>query len=156
MKYINFEDSTDVASDTFFMRQALQEAQEALKLDEVPIGAVIVSNGKIIGKGHNLAERLKDVTAHAEMQAFTAAANYIGGKYLTDCTLYVTIEPCVMCAGAAYWTHISRIVYGAKDEKRGYSNFHDKLLHPKTTVTAGVLEEECGELVKSFFRNKRK
>ncbi len=156
MKYINFEDQTDVASDEFFMRQALLEAQEAGRQDEVPIGAVIVHNGKIIAKGHNLAERLKDVTAHAEMQAFTAAANYIGGKYLTDCTLYVTIEPCVMCAGAAYWTHISRIVYGAKDDKRGYSAFHDRLLHPKTTVTSGVLETECAELVTSFFRNKRK
>jgi len=156
MKYINFEEPSDTVSDAFFMRQALLEARLAAQQDEVPIGAVIVHNGKIIGKGHNLAERLKDVTAHAEMQAFTAAASYIGGKYLQDCTLYVTIEPCVMCAGAAYWTHISRIVYGAKDEKRGYSNFNQHILHPRTTVVSGVLAEECAHLVSSFFRNKRK
>src|SRR5690606_25463063 len=115
--------------------------------DEVPIGAVIVSKGRIIGRGHNLTERLNDVTAHAEMQAFTAAVNYIGGKYLQDCTLYVTIEPCVMCAGAAYWTQISRIVFGAPDEKRGFSLFGKDLLHPTTAITSGVLAPECAALV---------
>ncbi|MBK1439752.1 nucleoside deaminase [Parapedobacter sp. ISTM3] len=155
MKYINFEDAGDAVSDEIYMREALKEAQKALEQDEVPIGAVIVCNGKIIGRGHNLTERLNDVTAHAEMQAFTAAANYLGGKYLLDCTLYVTIEPCVMCAGAAYWTQITRIVFGAIDKKRGFSGFGRDLLHPKTTVISGVLENECAALVTSFFRNKR-
>ena len=155
MKYINFEDSGDAISDEVYMKEALYEAQKALEQDEVPIGAVIVAGGRIIGRGHNLTERLNDVTAHAEMQAFTAAANYLGGKYLRDCTLYVTIEPCVMCAGAAYWTQISRIVFGAPDEKRGFSTLASKVLHPKTTVTNGVLEHECAALITSFFRNKR-
>lgn len=155
MKYVNFEGAGDAVSDQVYMKEALNEAYKALEADEVPIGAVIVSGGRIIGRGHNLTERLNDVTAHAEMQAFTAAANYIGGKYLRDCTLYVTIEPCVMCAGAAYWTQISRIVYGAHDEKRGFSTVGTGLLHPKTTVITGVLERECAELVSSFFRNKR-
>ena len=155
MKYINFENSLDSVSDEVYMKEALREAQQALDQGEVPIGAVIVAGGRIIGRGHNLTERLNDVTAHAEMQAFTAAASYIGGKYLTDCTLYVTIEPCVMCAGAAYWTQVGRVVFGAFDEKRGFSKFSSKLLHPKTTVTHGVLEEECAGLVTSFFRNKR-
>lgn len=155
MKYINFEDVSDSVSDEVYMREALKEAQTALALNEVPIGAVIVFGGRIIGRGHNLTERLNDVTAHAEMQAFTAAANYIGGKYLTDCTLYVTIEPCVMCAGAAYWTQISRIVFGAKDEKRGFSLVGKQLLHPKTTIISGILEHECASLITSFFRNKR-
>ncbi|SKB50091.1 tRNA(adenine34) deaminase [Parapedobacter luteus] len=155
MKYINFEDAGDAVSDEIYMREALKEAQKALEQDEVPIGAVIVCNGKIIGRGHNLTERLNDVTAHAEMQAFTAAANYLGGKYLLDCTLYVTIEPCVMCAGAAYWTQITRIVFGAIDKKRGFSGFGRDLLHPKTTVISGVLGNECAALVTSFFRNKR-
>ena len=155
MKYINFEDTGDTVSDEFFMKEALKEAHKALEQDEVPIGAVIVHKGRIIARGHNLTERLIDVTAHAEMQAFTAAANYIGGKYLQDCTLYVTIEPCVMCAGAAYWTQVSRIVFGAKDEKRGFSVVGNHLLHPKTTVISGVLGAECGTLVTSFFRNKR-
>ena len=155
MKYINFEDSGDAVSDEVYMKEALKEAQKALEQDEVPIGAVIVSHGRIIGRGHNLTERLNDVTAHAEMQAFTAAANYIGGKYLRDCTLYVTIEPCVMCAGAAYWTQISRVVFGARDEKRGFSLLGDRILHPKTIVVNGVLEHECATLVTSFFRNKR-
>src|SRR5690606_31439805 len=115
MKYVNFEQTGDAVSDEVYMKEALKEAIKALEEDEVPIGAVIVSHGRIIGRGHNLTERLNDVTAHAEMQAFTAAANYIGGKYLKDCTLYVTIEPCVMCAGAAYWTQIPRIVFGARD-----------------------------------------
>lgn len=155
MRYIDFEGTSVSNTDEFFMKQALTEAQQAFKEGEVPIGAVIVHKGNIIGRGHNLTQRLNDVTAHAEMQAFTAAANHLGGKYLTDCTLYVTVEPCVMCAGAAYWTHISRIVYGAKDEKRGYSFFHDKILHPKTVVEQGTLAEDCAELVKSFFRKKR-
>ncbi len=137
------------------MREALKEARKAYDIDEVPIGAVIVANGRVIGRGHNLTERLTDVTAHAEMQAFTAASGTIGGKYLTDCTLYVTVEPCVMCAGAAYWTHISRIVWGADDEKRGFSNHGLKLLHPKTTITRSVLEEECKELMLKFFQSKR-
>lgn len=155
MKYINFEDTGDAISDEFFMKQALIEAQKALELGEVPIGAVITYQGRIIGKGHNLTERLNDVTAHAEMQAFTAAANYIGGKYLQDCTLYVTIEPCVMCAGAAYWTQISRIVFGATDEKRGFFRFGRPILHPKTVIVGNVLAAECGKLITSFFRNKR-
>lgn len=155
MKYINFEDSGDAVPDEVFMKEALREAQKALEQGEVPIGAVIVAGGRIIGRGHNLTERLNDVTAHAEMQAFTAAANYVGGKYLPECTLYVTIEPCVMCAGAAYWTQVGRIVFGALDAKRGFSLFGKKMLHPKTTVTHGVLEQECAALVTSFFRNKR-
>lgn len=156
MRYINFEEAENqVLPDEFFMREALKEAQRALELEEVPIGAVIVHGGRIIARGHNLTQRLNDVTAHAEMQAFTAAANFIGGKYLKDCTLYVTVEPCVMCAGAAYWTQVRRIVYGAADPKRGYSNFGAQLLHPKSEVTGGVLAEECGNLVTSFFRNKR-
>ncbi len=155
MRYIDFEGTSVDNADDFFMQQALKEAQIALAAGEVPIGAVIVHKGNIIGRGHNLTQRLKDVTAHAEMQAFTAAANHLGGKYLVDCTLYVTVEPCVMCAGAAYWTHITRIVFGTKDEKRGYSQFHDKILHPKTIVESGKLAEECADLVKSFFRQKR-
>ncbi len=156
MKYINFEEANDAVPDEIYMKEALKEAHKALEQGEVPIGSVIVSQGRIIGRGHNLTERLNDVTAHAEMQAFTAAANYIGGKYLHNCTLYVTIEPCMMCAGAAYWTQITRIVFGAHDEKRGFSNLgHNRVLHPKTTVTSGVLEAECAELVTSFFRNKR-
>jgi len=136
------------------MREALKLAQLAFEEDEVPIGAVIVSRGKIIGKGYNLTERLHDATAHAEMQAFTAATNFMGGKYLKDCVLYVTVEPCVMCAGASYWTQISRIVYGTKDEKRGASAF-GSLYHPKTEIVSGVLREECAALITSFFRNKR-
>lgn len=155
MKYINFEEVNDVVSDEFFMRQALNEAHKALEQDEVPIGAVIVHGGKIIARGHNLTERLNDVTAHAEMQAFTAAANFVGGKYLRDCTLYVTVEPCLMCAGAAYWTQLSRVVFGASDPKRGFSEFGDRVMHPKTQVLSGVLVEECAGLISSFFRNKR-
>jgi len=156
MKYVNFEEVGDAVSDEIYMKEALKEAHKALEQGEVPIGAVIVSNGRIIGRGHNLTERLNDVTAHAEMQAFTAAANYVGGKYLQNCTLYVTIEPCVMCAGAAYWTQISRIVFGARDEKRGFSNLGDgNVLHPKTTLMSGVLEIECAGLITSFFRRKR-
>jgi tRNA(adenine34) deaminase len=142
-------------TDEYFMREALKEAREALELDEVPVGAVIVCQDRIIGRGHNLTERLTDVTAHAEMQAFTAASNHLGAKYLEECTLYVTLEPCVMCAGAAYWTQIGRIVYGAFDEKRGYTKTNAPLLHPRTTVFPGILENECAELLKEFFKSKR-
>ncbi|MGV6946154.1 nucleoside deaminase [Sphingobacterium kyonggiense] len=158
MKIYNFEDDPLAAVpniDEQYMQEALKLAKRALAEDEIPIGAIVVANGKIIGKGYNLTEKLNDVTAHAEMQAFTAAANFLGGKYLKDCTLYVTIEPCVMCAGASYWTQISKIVFGAKEPKRGYSVIHDKILHPKTTVVSGVLEEQCKELMTSFFKNKR-
>lgn len=155
MKYVNFDATGLAGQDDFFMKEALKEAMKALELDEVPIGAVIVHNGRIIGRGHNLTEQLNDVTAHAEMQAFTAAANYIGGKYLTDCTLYVTIEPCVMCAGASYWTHISRIVYASPDPKRGYSNIGSKILHPRTEVSWGVMREEAAVLIRDFFQLKR-
>ncbi len=141
--------------DISFMKQALQEAQKAGERDEVPIGAVVVCQGRIIARGHNLTETLIDVTAHAEMQAITAAAGFLGGKYLTDCTLYVTVEPCVMCAGALGWSQISRIVFGAADEKRGFQRFAPAALHPKTEVVSGVLEEECSKLVKSFFKKKR-
>ncbi len=156
MKIYNFEptDLGPIATDEAYMREALKLAQKAYEEDEIPIGAIVVSQGKIIGKGYNLTERLNDVTAHAEMQAFTAASNYMGGKYLKDCTLYVTVEPCVMCAGASYWTQIAKIVYGTVDEKRGASRYGN-LYHPKTTVISGVLAAECGDLIKSFFRNKR-
>jgi len=137
------------------MRLALQEAEEALRCDEIPVGCVIVSEGRILGRGHNLTETLQDVTAHAEMQAITAAAGMLGGKYLQGCTLYVTVEPCVMCAGAIGWAQISRVVYGAPDDKRGFRTFAPNALHPKCTVTAGVLENECRELIQQFFHNKR-
>lgn len=155
MRIFNFENDTSLSTDELYMKEALRLAQRAFEEDEVPIGAIVVSQGKIIGKGYNLTERLNDVTAHAEMQAFTAASNFIGGKYLTDCTLYVTIEPCVMCAGASYWTQISRIVYGAKDEKRGFAKFNQQIIHPKTEIVGGVMEQDCATLIKSFFRNKR-
>ncbi len=155
MKYISFTDEPVIAPDEFFMKEALKEARKALDLDEVPIGAVIVHSGRIIGRGHNLTEQLNDVTAHAEMQAFTAAANYTGGKYLKDCTLYVTIEPCIMCAGASYWTQISRIVYGANDVKRGFSTIAQKIVHPKTEVTGGIMAEDAARLMKDFFIAKR-
>lgn len=142
--------------DILYMRRALDEARHAAALDEVPIGAVVVADGQIIGRGHNLTQQLADVTAHAEMQAITAAAQTIGGKYLTGCTLYVTVEPCLMCAGALGWSQISRVVYGASDPKRGYSRFTDRPFHPRTTVTAGVLADECAALVTDFFRAKRK
>ena len=140
--------------DTYFMKMALQEAEEAYKKGEVPIGAVIVSNNQIIARGHNLTETLNDVTAHAEMQAITAAANFLGGKYLLDCTLFVTIEPCQMCAGALFWSQISNIVYGARDEQRGCINLNTKL-HPKTKMSGGVLETEASHLLKKFFVEKR-
>lgn len=141
--------------DTFYMKQALAQAEEAFHRGEIPIGAVIVSGDTIIARSHNLTEMLNDVTAHAEMQAITSAANVLAGKYLTDCTLYVTVEPCPMCAGALAWAQISRVVYGAKDEKRGYTHFAPGLLHPKTKVTAGVLADEAAALMKSFFQDKR-
>lgn len=137
------------------MRDALREAQMAAAEDEVPIGAVIVCRGRIIGKGHNMTERLNDPTAHAEMIAITAATEAMGGKYLNDCTIYVTVEPCPMCAGALAWSQIGRVVYGASDPKRGFSLFSPSLMHPKTEITSGILEEECGALVSDFFRNKR-
>lgn len=144
----------ELYSDEYFMRKALDEAMMALEKEEVPIGALIVSKNKIIARGHNLTETLTDVTAHAEMQAITSAANYIGGKYLRDCTLYVTLEPCVMCAGALYWSQIGRVVFGTKDEKRGFRNAGIQL-HPKTEVKDSVLEKECSQLVKDFFKKKR-
>jgi len=141
-------------NDTYFMKKALQEAQLALDNNEVPIGAVIVMNNQIIARAHNLTETLNDVTAHAEMQAFTAAADYLGGKYLTKCTLYVTLEPCQMCAGASYWAQLGKIVYGASDLNRGFSSTNIKL-HPKTKVIGGILKEECSLLLKRFFIGKR-
>ena len=139
-----------------YMKDALREAQIAASEDEVPIGAVIVCRGRIVGKGHNMTERLNDPTAHAEMIAITAATEAMGGKYLNDCTLYVTVEPCPMCAGALAWSQIGRVVYGASDPKRGFSLFSPSLMHPKTEVISGVLGEECSGLVSEFFRNKRK
>lgn len=142
-------------TDTDYMKQALVEAQKAYRQDEVPIGAVIVCKGQIIARAHNLTEMLNDVTAHAEMQAITAAANHIGGKYLNDCTLYVTVEPCPMCAGAIGWSQLGKLVYGAEDEKRGYHRFAPNVLHPKTEVISGICAEEATALMKEFFRNKR-
>jgi tRNA(adenine34) deaminase len=144
----------DPFDDTYFMKRALQEAEIALDKNEVPIGAVIVMNNQIIARAHNLTETLNDVTAHAEMQAFTAAADFLGGKYLKECTLYVTLEPCQMCAGASYWTQIGRIVYGASEEKRGFLVMNTTL-HPKTVVVGSVLEDECSKLLKRFFIEKR-
>lgn len=141
--------------DELFMRKAIVEAQAAFDHGEIPIGAVIVCNGKIISRAHNLTEALTDVTAHAEMQAITAASNALGGKYLTNCTLYITIEPCPMCAGAIGWAQIPRVVFGASDEKKGYRKFAPHVLHPKTTVTHGILEEECREIMQNFFKRKR-
>jgi len=142
-------------NDEYFMRQALAEARKAFERDEIPVGTVIVCQDRILARGHNLTETLNDVTAHAEMQAITAAAGFLGGKYLTDCTIYVTVEPCVMCAGALGWSQISRIVYGAPDEKRGFLRFAPQAIHPKTIVTGGVLEVECAALMKEFFQKKR-
>ena len=157
MSFYNFEEQKDTTQeDEHFMRLALNEAKKAYDAQEIPIGAIVVCQGKIIGRGYNLTEQLNDVTAHAEMQAFTAAAQTIGGKYLKDCTLYVTIEPCVMCAGASYWTQIGKIVYGANEEKRGFTKINQNLLHPKTLLKGGVLSAECGALMTSFFLNKRK
>lgn len=141
--------------DNYYMKQALFEAEKAQERYEVPIGAVVVCGGRIIGRGHNLTETLNDVTAHAEMQAITAAANNLGAKYLNKCTLYVTVEPCVMCAGAISWSQMGRLVFGAEDEKRGYQRFAPDALHPKTEVVKGVMKEECSEIVKKFFKKKR-
>lgn len=141
--------------DEKFMRLALDEAYKAAERDEVPIGAVIECGGRVIARGHNLTETLNDVTAHAEMQAITSATNYLGGKYLTDCTIYVTVEPCLMCAGALGWSQIKRVVYGASDDKRGYRTFCQNPFHKKTTVTSGILEKDCSELITNFFKKKR-
>lgn len=142
-------------NDERFMREAISEARKALAQDEIPIGAVVVANGMIIGRGHNLTETLHDVTAHAEMQAITAAAEWLGGKYLDQCTLYVTVEPCVMCAGAIAWSQLGRLVFGAADEKRGYQRYAPNALHPKTEVTSGILADECSTMMKEFFKSKR-
>jgi len=155
MRYINFEDEETISPDDFFMNEAIREAKLALAEDEIPIGAIVVCKGQIIGRGHNLTERLNDVSAHAEMQALTAAANYMGGKYLPECTLYVTMEPCVMCAGASYWFQIGKIVFGAYDAKLGFGRLNQKITHPKTLITGGIRENECGQLVKDFFKKKR-
>lgn len=143
-------------NDTYFMKQAYAEAQKALAADEVPVGAVIVVNNTVIARAYNFTEHLCDVTAHAEIQAITAASEYLGAKYLTGCTLYVTLEPCVMCAGALYWSQLDRIVFGASDEKRGAGRFGESLYHPKTTFTKGIMEQECSEIILNFFKNKRK
>ena len=144
-----------MADDSFYMKQALMEAQRAADRGEVPIGSVIVCRDRIIARAHNLTEALNDVTAHAEMQAITAAANYLGGKYLTDCTLYVTVEPCVMCAGAIAWSQMGKLVFGASDEKRGYQRYAPGALHPRTVVVQGVMADDCAALVKEFFKKKR-
>jgi len=141
--------------DEYYMRKALQEAESARSKGEVPIGAVVVCAGRIIARSHNLTELLNDVTAHAEMQAITAAANLLGGKYLNECTIYVTVEPCVMCAGALSWAQVGKLVYGASDEKRGFKKYAPNALHPKTEVVEGILEKECSSLMKDFFKNKR-
>ena len=147
--------SDTLVDDTHYMKQALLEAQKAGERGEVPVGAVVVCKERIIARAHNLTETLTDVTAHAEMQAITAAAATLGGKYLNECTLYVTVEPCVMCAGAIGWAQIGRIVYGAPDEKRGYQTFAPRALHPKAAVTRGILEDDCRRIVQDFFREKR-
>ena len=141
-------------TDEYYMKMALQEAETALEKDEVPIGCIVVSNNRIIARAHNLTETLNDVTAHAEMQAITSAANFLGGKYLKDCTLYVTMEPCVMCSGALSWSQISKVVIGARDEQRGFINKHLSL-HPKTEIITGIMEHECSSIVKYFFKSKR-
>ncbi|MCZ8373031.1 nucleoside deaminase [Phocaeicola acetigenes] len=144
-----------MADDNFYMKQALMEAEKAAARGEVPVGAVVVCRDRIIARTHNLTETLNDVTAHAEMQAITAAANALGGKYLTDCTLYVTVEPCVMCAGAIAWAQTGRLVFGAEDEKRGYQRFAPQALHPKTEVVKGLMADECAALMKDFFKKRR-
>lgn len=142
-------------NDEYFMKQALQQAQKAFEIDEVPVGAVVVANNQIIARAHNFTEKLNDVTAHAEIQAITAAAECLGAKYLTGCTLYVTLEPCVMCGGALYWSQIDKVVFAARDEKRGAGRLHESIYHPKTLVTNGLLAEESIVLLKRFFENKR-
>ena len=144
-----------MTDDEKYMQMALTEAELAYKADEVPVGCVIVSHGQVVGRGHNLTETLQDVTAHAEMQAITAAAQTLGGKYLTECTLYVTVEPCTMCAGAIGWAQIARLVYGADDPKRGFSTYAPKALHPKCQVTSGILQDECRQRMQTFFEKHR-
>jgi len=144
-----------ILNDEYFMKAALAEAEAGRLKGEVPVGAVVVCNERIIARAHNLTETLNDTTAHAEMQAITAASSFLGGKYLEDCTIYVTLEPCVMCAGALFWSQVGRIVYGAPDEKRGYSLLHKPVLHPRTLVTGQILREECSMIVREFFKNKR-
>lgn len=145
-----------IFNDTYFMKMAFREAEVALEKDEIPVGAVVVLNNMVIGRGHNLTQTLQDVTAHAEMQAITAATNHIGAKYLNDCTLYVTLEPCVMCAGAIAWAQLGKLVYGATDPKKGFSLIKHNILHPKTLVTGGIMEEECSQILIEFFNTKRK
>ncbi len=145
----------DLLSDDHFMREALREARKAFDDDEVPVGAVVVCEGHVIARAHNLTERLNDVTAHAEMQAITAAANHLGGKYLDQCSLYVTLEPCAMCAGALHWAQVGRLIYGADDEKRGFTKYSDHLLHPRTKVKKGVGSQASAQLLKDFFGSKR-
>lgn len=144
-----------MSDDEKYMTLALQEAEAALRQDEIPIGAVMVSGGRVVGRGHNLTETLQDVTAHAEMLALTAAAGVVGGKYLDQCTLYVTVEPCPMCAGALGWAHVSRVVYGAGDEKRGFRTYAPRVLHPRCECVGGVLEAKCAQMMKTFFKKKR-
>ncbi|MBT7896887.1 MAG: nucleoside deaminase [Flavobacteriales bacterium] len=146
----------NIKSDKYFMLKALEEAQKAFDVEEVPVGAIITCENQIIARGHNYVQHLNDVTAHAEMQAFTSAADYIGGKYLNECTLYVTLEPCIMCAGASFWTQISRIVIGARDLKNGFSLQESRILHPKTKIEFGLLEEDSKKLLQDFFKSKRK
>lgn len=145
-----------VYNDKYYMQQAIKEAQQAYIEDEVPIGAIIVCNDQIIARAHNMTETLNDVTAHAEMLAITSAENHLGSKFLNECSLYVTLEPCVMCAGASYWSRFAKVIYGANDDRFGYKKASDKLFHPKTTIINGVLEKECSDLLKSFFSKKRK
>lgn len=148
-------DEIELYSDTWFMREALREAEKAKDKDEVPIGCVIVLNNRIIARGHNLTETLNDVTAHAEMQCITAAENYLGAKYLNECTIFITLEPCIMCAGALRWAQVGRIVFGAQDLKYGFGKYIENITHPKTTVTAGVMETECAKILSEFFKKKR-
>ena len=155
LNVLNFNNMLNFFTDEYFMKEALKEARLALEKDEVPVGAVVVWQNRVIARAHNLFDMLTDVTAHAEMQAFTAAAGFLGGKYLEGCTLYVTLEPCLMCAGAAFWTQVSKVVYGASDPKRGFTLLNKKILHPKTQLVGGVLENECSALLKDFFAGKR-
>ena len=142
-------------NDNYFMKEALKEAQKAFEKDEVPVGCVIVCDNQIVARAHNFTQALNDVTAHAEMQAFTSASSFLGSKYLSKCTLYVTLEPCVMCAGAAYWTRIGKIIFGAMDSKRGFLTMKDKIIHPKTEVLGGIMDKECSKLLKDFFLKRR-
>jgi len=143
-------------NDEYYMRQAYMEAEKAFSFGEIPVGAIVVANNQIIARSHNFTEKLNDVTAHAEVQAITAASEFLGGKYLHGCTMYITLEPCVMCAGALYWSQIDKVVFATRDEKRGAGRFKNELYHPKTLVTNGIMEKECSDLMKLFFENKRK